>query len=404
MPDPWARFDDLLNRRSMRFPSPWRVVTTTRLEDVAAVLAEVATATDQGSWAYGYLSYEAAAGLDSALPGGWNSGEPPLAWFGLCSEPASVDPIKIDARHVLQSGAWHPDWSDDDYMSAVQSVRAHIAAGETYQCNLTDRYRREFTASPEALYARLALAQCGAHNAYIDIDEYVIASASPELFFEWAGDDIRTRPMKGTAPRGQTPADDLLRASALRSDQKEQAENLMIVDLLRSDLGQIACVGGVRVDELLKLERYPTVLQLTSQVSARLRPEVGLLEIFRAMFPSGSVTGAPKRRSMEILAGLELTPRGVYCGAIGFVGPPSAHVRARFNVAIRTSVIDRRMGTAVYGAGGGITWSSDPIRERAEVKTKTALLASESSKQRAAGAYMPECGSRANWTRTKARI
>jgi para-aminobenzoate synthetase/4-amino-4-deoxychorismate lyase len=180
--------------------------------------------------------------------------------------------------------------------------------------------------------------------------------------------------MKGTAPRGHTPEEDTGQAESLRGSSKEQAENIMIVDLLRNDLGRLAETGGTRVEKLLTVDRYPTVWQLTSQVSARLRPETGLLEIFRALFPSGSVTGAPKRRSMELVRELEPTPRGFYCGAIGLVAPPSAPFRARFGVAIRTVVAEKATGRAVYGVGGGISWGSDPARERAEIQAKTAIL------------------------------
>jgi para-aminobenzoate synthetase/4-amino-4-deoxychorismate lyase len=257
----------------------------------------------------------------------------------------------------------------------VARVRAHIAAGETYQVNLTDRLRAHVDGDPYALYAGLALAQRAAYSAHLDLGRYVIASASPELFFEWTGDRLRTRPMKGTAVRGRDSAEDDEQARRLRASPKERAENLMIVDLLRNDLSQVAVVGSVAVPELFALERYPTVWQLTSEVTARIRPGTGLVDVFRALFPCGSVTGAPKRRTMQVIRDLETGPRGVYCGAIGFVAPPGVPVRARFSVAIRTAVVDRATGAAVYGAGGGITWDSDPAAERAELLTKTAVLA-----------------------------
>jgi para-aminobenzoate synthetase/4-amino-4-deoxychorismate lyase len=180
--------------------------------------------------------------------------------------------------------------------------------------------------------------------------------------------------MKGTAPRGRTTGEDAEQAHLLRTSAKERAENLMIVDLLRNDLSRVADVGTVRVDELFALERYPTVWQLTSQVSARVPASTGLLDLFRALFPCGSVTGAPKRRTMQLIADLEPTRRGVYCGAVGLVAPPSAPFRARFNVAIRTVVLDRGSGEAVYGAGGGITWGSRAASERRELKAKAAVL------------------------------
>jgi para-aminobenzoate synthetase/4-amino-4-deoxychorismate lyase len=329
------------------------------------------------------VAYEAAAGLDPQLPGGSApAADPPLVWFGLCEEPERVESLAPPADAGPPPAPWRPDWTDDEHARAVARVREHIAAGETYQCNLTDRLRSTVAGDPEALYARLALAQRGAHNAYLDLGRHVVASASPELFFEWAGDVVRTRPMKGTAPRGRTTAEDREQSRRLRSSSKEQAENLMIVDLLRNDLGRVAEVGSVVVDELFALERYPTVWQMTSQVSARVPAGTDLPDLFRALFPCGSVTGAPKRRTMQLIAALEPTPRGVYCGAVGLVAPPSAPFRARFNVAIRTVVVDRTTGQAVYGAGGGITWGSEAARERAELHAKAAVLTHDVTEHR----------------------
>jgi para-aminobenzoate synthetase/4-amino-4-deoxychorismate lyase len=203
-----------------------------------------------------------------------------------------------------------------------------------------------------------------------------VVSASPELFFEWDGDLLRTRPMKGTAARGSTPADDARRARRLRTSPKERAENLMIVDLLRNDVSRVARVGSVDVPRLFDLERYPTVWQLTSEITARTADGVAVVDVFRALFPCGSVTGAPKRASMQVIRDLEPGPRGVYCGAIGLLGPPGAPFRARFSVAIRTVVVDRSTGAAVYGAGGAITWGSDAAAERAELRAKAEILRS----------------------------
>ena len=379
---PWARFDDLRTGRALRCPSPRQVLTAVRPDEVAGVLQQVHDATEHGAWAYGYVAYEAAAGLDPRLPGGPSAPEDlPLVWFGLCDEPRPIDPVTVPAGARTRS-SWRPDWTDEEHARAVATVREHIAAGDTYQCNLTDRLRADVAEDPEDLYARLALAQRGAHNAYLDLGRHVVASASPELFFEWTGDEVRTRPMKGTAPRGRTTAEDEQQSRSLLASDKERAENLMIVDLLRNDLGRVAEVGSVRVDELFTLERYPTVWQLTSQISARIRPGTGLPQLFGALFPCGSVTGAPKRSTMELIGRLEPAPRGVYCGAVGLVGPPSAPVRARFNVAIRTVVLDRATGRAVYGAGGGITWDSDAARERAELRAKAAVLAHDVTEHR----------------------
>ena len=370
----WARFDDLRTGTALRFPPPTRVLAASTPEDVVPVLAEVERATAAGQWAVGYLGYEAAAGLDPALPVCPPDPDgPPPAWFALCPAPDAVAPVAAVAREGPSWG-WRPDWSDAEHRRAVDRVREHIAAGDTYQVNLTDRLRARAAGDPAGLYAELAVAQGGAHNAYLDLGRHVIVSASPELFFDWDGDLLRTRPMKGTATRGATPGDDRRQGEGLRTSPKERAENLMIVDLLRNDLSRVARVGSVDVPALFVLESYPTVWQLTSEVTARTPADVGLVDVFRALFPCGSVTGAPKRASMQLIRDLEAGPRGVYCGAIGLVAPPGAPFRARFSVAIRTVVADRETGAAVYGAGGAITWGSDAAAERAELLTKAAIL------------------------------
>ncbi len=369
-----ARFDDLVTGTALLCPTPHRVLTARHPDDVAPVLAEVDCATRGGDWAFGYVSYEAAAGLDPALAVAAPTGDdPPLVWFGLCGAPAEVPPVERAARNG-PGVRWIPDWTAEKHSAAVARVRAHIAAGDTYQCNLTDRLRADVDGDLSALYFGLALAQRGAYNAYLDLGRYVVASASPELFFDWTGDRLRTRPMKGTAARGRTTAADREQAHRLRSSAKERAENVMIVDLLRNDLAQVAEVGSVDVAELFALERYPTVWQLTSEITARARHDIGLVDVFQALFPCGSVTGAPKPRTMQLIRDLESGPRGVYCGAIGLVAPPGARFRARFSVGIRTVVVDRVTGSAVYGAGGGITWDSDAAAERAELLTKAAVL------------------------------
>ncbi|WP_433305851.1 aminodeoxychorismate synthase component I [Actinoplanes sp. CA-030573] len=387
-----ARFDDLVTGRALAFPPPRRVIAAGRPADVPAALAEVERLTAAGEWAYGYVSYEAAPAFDPALVvAAPAAGDPPLVWFGVGGPPAPVPPIAPDRaspgerrpgagalEEARQPGAgaleWAPAWTDQQHARAVERVREHIAAGDTYQCNLTDRLRAAATGDPFDLYRQIAGAQGGAFNAYLDLGRFVVASASPELFFDWTGDRIRTRPMKGTTTRGADPADDAERAQRLRASPKEQAENLMIVDLLRNDLSRVATVGSVEVTELFALEAYPTVWQMVSEIAASVRPGTGLADVFRALFPCGSVTGAPKARSMGIIRDLESGPRGVYCGAVGMVAPPAAEFRARFNVAIRTAMVDRRSGTATYGAGGGITWGSDAAAERAELLAKTAVL------------------------------
>ncbi|QJY51044.1 aminodeoxychorismate synthase, component I [Pseudonocardia broussonetiae] len=341
-------------------------------DEVVGVLAEVERRTAAGAWAFGFVAYEAASGLDPALRTRPPAPGLPLVWFGIADEPVTAPAVGLPTGQARWG--WEPRWDAARYEAAVDAVRERIAAGEVYQCNLTARVTAPVVEEPQELYARLAHAQRGAHHALLDLGGTVVASASPELFFELRGDRILMRPMKGTAPRGRTVAEDAVAVAALRASSKERAENVMIVDLVRNDLARVAVTGSVAVTALCRAERFGTVHQLTSDVQARLRPGQGLVEVFRALFPSGSVTGAPKISAMDVVAGLEDEPRGVYCGAVGVVGPSTAPVRARFSVAIRTVVVDRARGVATYGTGGGVTWGSDPAAEHAESVTKTAVL------------------------------
>jgi para-aminobenzoate synthetase/4-amino-4-deoxychorismate lyase len=233
------------------------------------------------------------------------------------------------------------------------------------------------TGDPRGLYRDLCFAQRGAYSAYLDLGRYQVLSASPELFFRIDGDRITTKPMKGTAPRGRWPAEDEEIRSGLRGSVKDRAENAMIVDLLRNDLGRIARDGSVGWSDVFDAERFETVWQLTSTVGAELVPATALVDVFGALFPCGSVTGAPKVRTMQLIAELEDAERGVYCGTVGYIAPAGASgPRARFNVAIRTVACDGETGTAVYGVGGGITWDSRAEAEYDEVLAKARVLTS----------------------------
>ena len=216
------------------------------------------------------------------------------------------------------------------------------------------------------------------YHAYLETPHWAVACGSPELFFEWSRRDVVTRPMKGTAARGRWSGEDESHARALSTSPKERAENIMVVDLLRNDLGRLAVPGSITVPALCEIERHPTVWQMSSTVRATTPPRVGLPEIFGALFPCASVTGAPKVSTMSVIADIETSPRGVYCGAVGLVRPaPSGTAgspSARFAVAIRTAVVDRSQRSASYGSGGGITWDSTDSREWEEVLLKARAL------------------------------
>jgi para-aminobenzoate synthetase/4-amino-4-deoxychorismate lyase len=378
-----ARFDDLTGASaSFRLVEPVGVLEATRAGEVVATLEAAEAAAGRGLWVAGCVTYEAAPGLDPHLVvRDRDPDDPfaalPLAWFAMFerAEETTLPVPRDDGLPPADEGTWRPTTPRDRYEASVDRIRDLIAAGETYQVNHTMRLRSRVEGDPRGLYRDLCYAQRGAYAAYLDLGRYRMLSASPELFFELRDGAIATRPMKGTAPRGRWPAEDRAVAERLLASRKDRAENAMIVDLLRNDLGRISETGSVTWNDTFRAERYETVWQLTTTVSSRLRAGTGFADVFRALFPSGSVTGAPKVRTTELIAELEDSPRGAYCGAIGYLAPVgSGRPDARFNVAIRTVTLDTDSGTAEYGAGGGITWDSDAATEYDEAVAKARVL------------------------------
>lgn len=357
--------------RRLHFTRPLEIITAHAPREVRPALGRVRRAAEAGLYAAGFVSYEAAPAFDPALAVRPPSALP-LLWFGVFAAP-DFDAAPETAGDFRLS-RWTPTVDWPAYARNFAAAREAIARGDTYQLNYSFRLRAGFDGDPLALYRRLATAQRAHYCAYLDTGRFKILSASPELFFNLSGREIETRPMKGTARRGLWPAADEALAAWLAASEKNRAENVMIVDLLRNDLGRVAETGSVRVRDLFRVERYPTVFQLTSTVEARARAGVALEDVFAAAFPSGSVTGAPKVSTMRLIAALEDTPRGVYCGSVGLVSPGGD---ATFNVAIRTLVIDAETGAAEYGVGGGITWDSEARDEYEEALTKAAVLAEE---------------------------
>jgi para-aminobenzoate synthetase/4-amino-4-deoxychorismate lyase len=360
----------------LRFAAPCAIVTTTALADVLPALARVeAWVEERGGWAAGFIAYEAAPAFDAAqivLP----APDFPLLWFGLYDAPAPVAPpagLRGGEAPVPQL-VWQPSVSRSDYDRAIARIREHIGRGETYQLNYTMRLRAtlaggDFERHARDLFAQLVRAQPASHAAFVDTGRHVIASASPELFLARDGARLVMRPMKGTAPRGRHPREDRARAEALRDSAKNRAENIMILDMVRNDLGRIAVPGSVVPQALWTIERHPTVWQMTSAVEAR--SDASFVDVLRATFPCASITGAPKVRTMQIIAGLEAGPRRIYTGAIGFLAPGR---RAQFSVAIRTALLDREAQSAEYGVGGGIVWDSEAGDEYEETRHKARVL------------------------------
>lgn len=351
----------------LHLTNPVRLITADRPDEVAESLRQVdAAARAQRRYAAGFVRYEAgeAFGLDVHH----GSGEMPLVWFALFdSATLRVTPPERSAPYHL--GEIKPSIDPRTFREGVDRIRASIADGETYQVNYTWRLRGAFTGDAVSFFADLCAAQRGRYGALLRTGRFTIASASPELFFSRDAGRIVARPMKGTTARGRFPAEDRRSAARLRRSAKERAENIMVVDMVRNDIGRIAAIGSVEVPELYTLEPYPNVWQMTSTITAR--TNASLDEIFAATFPSASVTGAPKHRTMQIIAALEQDPRGVYSGAVGVVGPEGA---ARFNVAIRTAVIDEASGDLAFGVGSGITWDSNRDEEYEECLLKASVL------------------------------
>lgn len=334
-----------------------------------AALQEVETAVAQHHlYAAGFLSYEAGAafGLDTHPP---QPDAPPLLWFGLYRQPEPIPPPQPSTQPTYSLSAWQTAVTESAYHTAIARIKAYIAAGLTYQVNYTFPLHAQFHGDAWELFCQLAQAQQAAYAAFVDIGSHIICSASPELFFKLDGEQLLSKPMKGTAARGRTLAADNANADWLHHSEKNRAENVMIVDMIRNDMGRVADIGSVQVPHLFAVERYPTVLQMTSTVTARTRAPFS--QIMAHMFPCASITGAPKRHTMQIIKELEGRPRGIYTGAIGCLTPER---QAQFNVAIRTVVINRAQGQAAYGVGGGIVWDSQAAEEYEECRLKARVL------------------------------
>ena len=366
--------DSAAPRLRHAFGTPRAVLVAHALHEVRAVLDAVQAAAAQGAWCIGYLRYEAAPAFDAALA--VHPADGPLAWFSVHD---AVLPWPEDDSASVARVEWTETCLRPAFDASVAHIQRAIADGELYQVNFTAPLAGAWLGEPEAgaaqaLFAALQRAQPGGYAAFIDTGDEQLLSVSPELFFDWQDGQILARPMKGTAARGATPADDAAQAAALRASPKERAENVMIVDLLRNDISRIAEPFSVRVPALFHTEALPSVWQMTSDVRARTRAGTSLADVFAALFPCGSVTGAPKVRAMQMIRALEAGPRGVYCGAIGIVrpGPTGQGVRATFNVPIRT--VSVQAGQLRCGIGSGITSGALPEAEWREWRDKRKFL------------------------------
>ncbi len=344
------------------FAHPLALIGADEPAQVPPALRAMEAALEQGHHVAGWLGYELGYALEPRLAGLAGSG--PLLRLGVFAAPETLAPPLAGRAYA---GPLRAEWDSAAYGRRFTQVKDYIAAGDIYQANLSFRARFAFLGDPRALYESLRGRAQAAHCAFADDGERQVLSLSPELFFELAADGrIMARPMKGTRPRA---GDDAAERAGLAASAKDRAENLMIVDLIRNDLSRIAVPGSVTVGNLFEVETYPTLHTMVSTVMARKRAGIGAADILRALFPCGSITGAPKIRAMEILHELESSPRGPYCGAVGYFAPaPNKQFSARFNVAIRTLTIQGGQGE--LGIGGGVVQDSTGADEYAECLVK----------------------------------
>jgi len=350
------------------FSNPIRIHIAQNLESVDKVLCAVEKEIGQNNLhAAGFLSYEASPAFDSALithaPTRF-----PLVWFGIFKEPK-----RISLPSCVNDNPFHMEWksslSEKEYSQSFQKIKEWIQSGDTYQVNYTFRLKASFSDDPWQLFLNMIRVQGYGYGAFVNIDKWAICSASPELFFSLDGETLISRPMKGTVPRGVDLADDRRQSEKLTKSFKNRAENVMIVDMVRNDMGRVCSDCDVTVTGLYELEKYPTLWQMTSSVKCVTKS--GLKDLLRALFPAASITGAPKIRTMQIIADLESTPRQIYTGTIGYFSPGR---KSQFNVAIRTVMINKKNETAEYGVGGGIVWDSERRDEFDECYTKAMIL------------------------------
>lgn len=360
------------NRHWLHFTSPQRVYTARTSSEVCSALEQVERSCRHDKvWAVGWISYEAAPAFDASMTVREEANFPKV-WFATFAEPTITNDLPQTTPSTPLS--WTPSISKDAYISAVQEVRSAIGRGDTYQVNYSFRLHSSPPSDPLALFIAMVHNQGGDYSCFIDTGDYVIASASPELFFTKNGDTITCRPMKGTSPRGRTLAEDFAIAENLRTSAKNRAENIMIVDMTRNDLSRIANRGSVVAPSCCTIEKYPHMLQMTSEVTAT--SQASVTEIMQALFPPASITGAPKTETMRIIAEQETTPRNIYTGTIGVVTP---YDRAWFNVAIRTALLDRTSNVTEYGIGSGIVWDSQSELEYDECLNKASAVTQTST-------------------------
>ncbi|MCG8339452.1 MAG: aminodeoxychorismate synthase component I, partial [Proteobacteria bacterium] len=352
------------NNNYLEFQNPVSVFQTNDVSRVKECLENALNYS--GQHIVGFISYEASPAFDDAFVS-HSLTDTPLICFGVFDSFDAINPTNNKQKSEFAS--WSPGVNEKEYKNSLAKIKHHIAEGDTYQVNYTFKLTSHFSGDPRQLFFSVQEHVQAEYAAYIELETQTILSFSPELFFTRDKGLLTSKPMKGTAPRGLTTAEDKRLARELAGSGKNQAENIMIVDMIRNDMGKVAQPGTVRVNSLFDVLRYPYVLQMTSTVESQ--ADAPLAQVFYALFPCASITGAPKYRTMKIINDLEPTPRGIYTGTIGHIDPEG---RARFNVAIRTLVMDKKTGIAEYGVGSGIVWDSEVESEYRECLVKANFL------------------------------
>lgn len=351
------------------FENPLSIIQTDNHSEIFSCLEKLQDAISQGRYIAGFLTYEASAAFEPNIP--VYTSYIPLLWFGIYDKPCYVS-ISVPPDYIPPVFKWKPVISEEEYNEKITRIKEYISTGDTYQVNFTFEMKASFEGDLYLLFKNIALNHSSPYASFVDIGSHVICSFSPELFFCRDGSSIRCRPMKGTIKRGINCKEDHINAANLKCSEKNRAENVMIVDMIRNDLGKISEIGSVETISLFDIEKYRSVFQMTSTIQSK--SDTSLPELFRALFPCASITGAPKIRTAQIIHELEKGPRNVYCGSIGYATPQN---KACFNVAIRTLTYDTSSRSASYNVGSGIIWDSQNEDEYNECLAKAEVISTQ---------------------------
>lgn len=371
---PFLQFDFQLEagakQAPLLFSNPSKVITTNDISAVSACLNQINDCLEQGFYVAGYFSYESTYAFSTDISSTDIHNRMPLLWFGVFEQPNETQFASLN-QGEFHIDDWQMKKSKQQYEKDFQKVMDAIQANKTNQINYTVPFEAHFSGNPFLYYEQLKQAQSSNFCAYIQLEQFSILSASPELFFQVKDDNIMVRPMKGTAKRGRTYQEDIKQKYDLQQSEKNKLENKLITELMKEELENVAEKDSIQIIDPFRVEQYPTVYQMTTGIKGKIHGGLSIMEIIQILFPCGSISGVPKSTSLQLIADIEQAPREVYCGAIGYITP---NKEAVFNVPIRTVWIDKQYEKAYYGAGGAITKNSIMQEEYEEVLSKTNVL------------------------------